>query len=70
MANHGGHACGARVCCSQCRWFLGKPACYAVALALEEIGNQEVLQAVAAKAAANSDHDAHTFLADICSTSV
>ena len=63
MANHGGHACGARVCCSQCRGFLGKPVCYAVALALEEIGNQEVLQAVAARAAANSDHDAHTFLA-------
>ena len=63
MANRGGCASGARVCCSRCDGFLEKPVCYAVALVLEEIGGQEVLQAAAARAAVDSDHDAHTFLA-------
>ena len=64
MANHGWCACGARVCGSCCDWCYGERlVCYAVALALEEIGGQEVLQPAAARAAADSDHDAHTFLA-------
>ena len=64
VANHRGVPCyGARVGCSLCGGVLVKLGCFAEALAFEEIGGQVVLQAVAARAAANSDHDAHTFLA-------
>ena len=53
---------GARVGCSLCSGVLVKLGCFAVALALKEFECQEVLQAAAAEAAADSDHDAHTFL--------
>ena len=53
-----------RVGCSLCDGVLVRLGCFAVALALEEIGCQEVLQtAAAAGAAADSDHDARVFLA-------
>ena len=52
LADRGGCACGVRVSCSRCDGVLEKLVCYAVALALEEIGGQEVLQAAAARAAA------------------
>ena len=64
MANHGDvPCCGARVGCSLCDGVPVKLGCFAEALAFEEIGGQEVLQAAAARAAAYFDHDAHTFLA-------
>ena len=70
MANNCGCAicgvpcCGVRVGCSLCDGVLVRLGCFAVALALEEIGCQEVLQtAAAAGAAADSDHDARVFLA-------
>ena len=67
-ANNGGCASygvpcnGARVGCSFSDGMLEKLGCFAVALAFEEFGCQEVLQAAASGAAADSNHDAHTFL--------